>query len=514
MKDINLLKNHVNDLRKDIAILHRRNHPPSVPSTCHIRIIFPGTNPISAVLLETDGVSNLLGCPALTVVKISVNTLKVKIPKECLYTALLSSQRDSHLVHIWKNKLVKPISTSQAPHHKSVFPTSPNLTICSWNCRGLHNSLPYIESLVSSNVDIIILQEHWLWPFQLHQLQSVCASYSYTAVCDERLNSSSDLRRGCGGVAILWKKNLNAVPSQLESDGVCSIQVPLKNSPPLFSFGVYMPSSDQPQETYSYYLEALSRDISLSAESIPGAPIITAGDLNCHLGHLGGPRSPNIRAYQWKDIIDHHSLYVPSLCQFASSPVHTYHSGSASTTVDYFVGNSTLASFMESCETLEDHSLNTSDHLPIVTRLNLSLLPSQIPIASSSSLNWDRSVKEGSVSIYTSLSDDVVRPLLEKDYSCIEEVDQDIEFVSSSLLNIASSTIAKRIPRVENIVFVIHSYLLSVGKVGLHTGIGKLLAVLGVGTSMKKERKPNGTCLFICPNVGLVLSAGIHTKTR
>ena len=115
MKDINLLKNHVNDLRKDIAILHRRNHPPSVPSTCHIRIILPGTNPISAVLLETDGVSNLLGCPALTVVKISVNTLKVKIPKECLYTALLSSQHDSHLVHIWKNKLVKPISTSQAP---------------------------------------------------------------------------------------------------------------------------------------------------------------------------------------------------------------------------------------------------------------------------------------------------------------------------------------------------------------------------------------------------------------
>ena len=40
----------------------------------------------------------------------------------------------------------------------------------------------------------------------------------------------------------------------------------------------------------------------------------------------------------------------------------------------------------------------------------------------------------------------MVRPLLEKAYSCIEEVDQDIEFVSSSLLNIASSTIAKRIP--------------------------------------------------------------------
>ena len=61
-----------------------------------------------------------------------------------------------------------------------------------------------------------------------------------------------------------------------------------------------------------------------------------------------------------------HSLYVPSLCYLASDSVHTYHSGSASTTLDYVLGNLAILS---SCVTLDEDQLNTSDHLPIVKPL-------------------------------------------------------------------------------------------------------------------------------------------------
>ena len=107
MKDINLLKNEVEvkDLKRDIALLHRQNHSTAVPSTCHVRITFPQINPISATHLNIDVISKLLGCPALSVVKVSGNTLKAKIPKECLYTALVSSQSSSHFVHVWRKKL-------------------------------------------------------------------------------------------------------------------------------------------------------------------------------------------------------------------------------------------------------------------------------------------------------------------------------------------------------------------------------------------------------------------------
>ena len=114
---------------------------------------------------------------------------------------------------------------------------------------------------------------------------------------------------------------------QFESDRICAIKVALPNSKFLTILGVYMPSADQSQEIYSSYLDALSSAIS---ELLPDYPLLIVGDLNCHLGHLGGPRStdlPNARGHLWKELIDHESLFAPSLCQLASGPIHTYHSG-------------------------------------------------------------------------------------------------------------------------------------------------------------------------------------------
>lgn len=68
-----------------------------VPSTYHIRIMFSHGNPS----LETDVISDFIGCPALSVVRINVKTLKVKIPKE-------SSKSNSHLVEVWRSKFLSP----------------------------------------------------------------------------------------------------------------------------------------------------------------------------------------------------------------------------------------------------------------------------------------------------------------------------------------------------------------------------------------------------------------------
>ena len=68
-----------------------------------------------------------------------------------------------------------------------------------------------------------------------------------------------------------------------------------------------MACADQPQESYLSYLEVVSNHISQLASD---SPIIIAGDPNCHLGHLGGPRS--------SDHANARGLYVPSLCHLAS----------------------------------------------------------------------------------------------------------------------------------------------------------------------------------------------------
>ena len=162
----------------------------------------------------------------------------------------------------------------------------------------------------------MVVQEHWLWPFELDQLGSIDPDFAYTAVCDSHLSPSSTFTRGCGGCSILWRKSISAVPiSNLDSDRICGIQLPIEGSELLTIIGAYMPSSEYPQETYNIYITAVNQVISTVP---PSSPLLLAGDLNCHIGKLGGPRSlsdPNHRGVQWMELIDNHSLYIPSLSQ-------------------------------------------------------------------------------------------------------------------------------------------------------------------------------------------------------
>ena len=121
-----------------------------------------------------------------------------------------------------------------------------------------------------------------------------------------------------------------------------------------------MPSSDQ---SIAMYTECLDTVDAIISRITPKVPIIVLGDLNCHLGCLGGVRSnnePNDRRVLWKNIIDRHSLFVVSMGALVSGPVHNI-SGQSSTTLDYIVGNTASTSFLQSCTILEDHPLNTSD---------------------------------------------------------------------------------------------------------------------------------------------------------
>ena len=177
----------------------------------------------------------------------------------------------------------------------------------------------------------------------------------------------------------------------------------------------------------------------------PRPPVLVMGDLNCHLGHLGGPKSsdsPNSRGVKWKQVIDHHCLYVPSLSSLAQGPVHTYQCSDISTTLDYVLGNQATSVALSSCDTVEDHPLNTSDHLPLVTKLSVNLLTR--PTATSDGhppLDWHSSASDGSSTIYAQHTDALVRPFIDKDYSSIEELENDLAHVSRSLLTISASTI-------------------------------------------------------------------------
>ena len=105
-----------------------------------------------------------------------------------------------------------------------------------------------------------------------------------------------------------------------------------------------------------------------------------------------------------------HALINASLCSIASGPSYTYTSGGNSTTIDYIISNSDAFRGISSCSTLEEHALNTSDHLSITFSLNLTHIrapPS--PIIPSSDIDWSRAVKEGNILLYSKACDEAVR---------------------------------------------------------------------------------------------------------
>ena len=94
-----------------------------------------------------------------------------------------------------------------------------------------------------SETDILVITEHWLWPYELHKLADISSNFDAHGISDYRFTLNSDLTRGCGGVGIIWKKSLTVVPIPCESDRVRAIEVKLPCGDTLTVIGTYLPCS-------------------------------------------------------------------------------------------------------------------------------------------------------------------------------------------------------------------------------------------------------------------------------
>ena len=101
------------------------------------------------------------------------------------------------------------------------------LTVTALNYRGLATASPYLHKIFESGSDIVILSEHWLWPFDLYKLESLHPSFTAFGCADRRLTETTyDKSKGCGGVGILWRKSMDVFPiSDIVSDRICSIRM-------------------------------------------------------------------------------------------------------------------------------------------------------------------------------------------------------------------------------------------------------------------------------------------------
>ena len=161
------------------------------------------------------------------------------------------------------------------------------LRVAAYNCQGAMRSALYISTLLTSyNLDFICICEHWLFPDSLCFLESLSTDYYSYAVADSSLNGLDICRRGKGGVAIMWKKQLNYHVSSLpiDSDRIIGVSVELDKNRLLTLLAVYLPSTNATVEQYTDCLDLLSNLYHMYCE---GSEVIILGDMNAQ---LNGPR--------------------------------------------------------------------------------------------------------------------------------------------------------------------------------------------------------------------------------
>ena len=120
-------------------------------------------------------------------------------------------------------------------------------------------------------------------------MANIHPAFSADVKTDRRLTEESTLRRGCGGIGIMWRKTLDATPiPSISSDRICGLSIRSSDQETVFSvIGVYLPCADLGIEYYCEHLMELERLISDQQQQ---GPVIVMGDFNAHLGTLGGCR--------------------------------------------------------------------------------------------------------------------------------------------------------------------------------------------------------------------------------
>ena len=100
---------------------------------------------------------------------------------------------------------------------------------------------------------------------------------------------------------------------------------------------------------------------------------------------------------------------------------------------------------MTTCGVLDDHPLNTSDHLPI--RSVMAVIPSQTQNDSPNNpgVNWGKAVRDqGCVKEYQRAVDGIIRPLIENTYDSVTQIEQEINLVMTGIRYTNTSFVLKR----------------------------------------------------------------------
>jgi exonuclease III len=243
------------------------------------------------------------------------------------------------------------------------------LIISSFNCKNVKSSGCEILKLCK-NCDIVLLQETWLFDYDLPYLASISEDFYAKGISS--IDSSSGIHTGrpYGGLAILWRKSIAGKCKLIDHDDSRIMGIEIEgDSVKLQLLNVYLPySSADNYDDFVFYLSKL--DSIIADYSSPY--IFVMGDFNADVRLNAHNQENNKFGRELSKFCQDENYVLSDVSYLKDTDTFTYYSEAHGTVswLDHVL--STVNGHALVSDVKVDSSFVTSDHLPITLSLDFT----------------------------------------------------------------------------------------------------------------------------------------------
>ena len=119
------------------------------------------------------------------------------------------------------------------------------------NIENIRTNGKYLEEIAKIH-DIILIQEHWLYEFEIKDLANYLPDFCYAGKATDTYDPILPIfkPRGKGGVAIFWRKDLERFIEVLDEGSERTLAIQINTSSQKYCIiNSYMPSNDRDKYT-------------------------------------------------------------------------------------------------------------------------------------------------------------------------------------------------------------------------------------------------------------------------
>ncbi|CAG2197890.1 unnamed protein product [Mytilus edulis] len=244
-----------------------------------------------------------------------------------------------------------------------------DIIIGTLNVQNVKSNALYIKNLLR-DVHVLCIQEHWLFNAEKKIIAEITENSGYIAKSvddndDPDFNVS--MKRGYGGVAIIWKKEINENIKELIDGGnrIQAIHIQ-QGDKPICLINVYMPSDSKNADIE--YKDTLAQIDEMIEKYKDTHEIIVCGDMNGSLDRSSTPHDKILKTFCKEKCIGN-----TEKCPVKETFYHQ--NGMSKGQIDYFLfkSNSEIINKIRQIDVLDTDPENTSDHVPVILTLNSQL---------------------------------------------------------------------------------------------------------------------------------------------